>query len=233
MNDWNYTKKVTKSVLIYGITVWIYFIIARLLTGPWIHTEYYSPSTASWIGLLLLLPLIIPGFVISIPINLLCPFFSSYFNLFLLLSFYGAICWIFAGFFIDLNNTEQNKKYPKEEIKKGQREKGVFIRIPFGSRKIVVSERFVNWIIVIEIIILIFLNILTNPFFTHEETVEGKFVNNRFFDQTLNFNKDERTFIMRYSDGTTETGTYELNGTHLTLYYSDRKKEETSSSFLH
>ena len=235
MNDWNYTKKVGKIFFIYAITFWLSIKVAQFITGPWIHTTYNDFGGVSIMLITLLSPLIIPGLVLLAPIHLLFPSLFTFFDDDLLLILCsGVISWIFIGFLMDLYIWNLNKKNPEGEIKKSQREKGVFIRIPFGSREIVISEKIVNCIIIAEIILLvIFIGIIfsgvmhDNSGVEYENEIDGKYVKGGYTSGiAIYFNKSTSTFSECYPYGKIENGTYIINKTLLKIYYSNGTTKE-------
>lgn len=217
MNDWNYTKKGGKLGLIYGLTYPLYLISGSFLT-PLMITDV--PGTGYEYNFLLDLILLLP----LIPVLVL-----PYLGIFIFFEFplAGAITGAFLGFLADL--IKGNREGGTE---KSEREKGVFMRISLGSRKIVISEKAVNCFIVVEIIILVLFvaiifsgDIHKNSGVIHENEVngvDGKYVKGGYTPEiTIYFNKSTSTFSECYPNGKIENGTYIVNETLLTLYYSN------------
>ena len=218
MNDWNYTKKGAKVGLIYGLTYSLCILLGSVLT-PLMVTDtgggIYEYNFL--LDLILLLPLL-PVVLLPHP------------GIFIIFEFplAGAISGAILGFLVDIVKGSR-----EAGIEKSQREKGVFIRIPFGSRKIVISEKLINCCIIAEFLILVFFVIMSSigpitgkPGFTHEDQVDGvdgEYLKGGSSDYTINFNKYSGTFIESYPDGSKENGTYIANETVLTLYYSEGK----------
>ncbi|WP_421907928.1 hypothetical protein [Methanolacinia petrolearia] len=222
MNDWNYTKKGGKLGLIYGLTYSLYLISGSFLT-PLMITDV--PGTGYeynfLLDLILLLPLI-PVVILPHP------------GIFILFEFplAGAIAGAFFGFLIDLIKGSR-----EDRTEKKQRETGVFIRIPLGSRKFVISEKAVNYLIITEFLILVFFVALSSASATTENSssmnenqidgVDGEYLKGGYsFGITIYFNKSTHLFNEYYPNGTTENGTYVTNETFLRLYYSEGKTAE-------
>ena len=220
MNDGNYMKKGGKIGLIYGMTYSLYIISGSFLT-PLMVTDVggglYEYNFL--LDLILFLP-VIP--VVILPKLMILIFFEF--------SLAGAITGAVFGSILDIIKGNR-----EGDTGKSQREKGVFIRIPIGgSRKLVISEKVVNYFIIVEFIILVFFVALSsvsatteNSYVTHEDQVNG--VDGEYLKGghttgiTINFNKYAGTFIESYPNGSTENGTFVANETFLTLYYSDGK----------
>ena len=220
MNDWNYAKKGGKIGLIYGMTFSLYLILGSFLT-PLMVTDVGGGlyEYKFLLDLILLLP-VLPAAFLPHLVNLI--FFEF--------SLGGAITGFFFGSILDII-----KENHKGETEKSQREKGVFIRIPFGSRKTVISEKMVNCFIFAEFLILVFFvgiifsgDIYDNSGLEHQneiDGVEGKYV--RYTDGiTIYFNKSTYTFTEYYPNGEIENGTYIVNETLLKLYYFNGTTKE-------
>lgn len=217
MNDWNYTKKVGKLGLIYGLTLLLFPQIALFLipdttaaTDPGLYLLRKDINSLAFIlAYFLVLPLA--------PVLSLLPSFSLIGGT-IFIPLTGAVFGAIFGFLIDLyKNTKESG------TKKDQREKGVFVRIPFGSKKIIISEKFVNCFIIAWIILLVFFTALNSSGIMDKAVVDGIYWERGSSDHTLIFYKNNNTFGELYPNSTTENGTYKVNQTLLTLYYSNGK----------
>jgi len=162
LNDWNYMRKAGKIVVIYAIAIWLFISTVDSLTGIPLFPE--KPVSLGFLvfryllgylilfGSILTAVFIYPGMWISLFINFPFPSLISYNPKFLSYLIYGATFWMFLGFLIDLNKKNREDK----------REKGIFLRIPLEGRNIIISERFVNCLIVAEIIILVIFTAFTS-----------------------------------------------------------------------
>ena len=224
MNDWNYTKKAAKISFICALTLIIYLFVDKFYNTVFSGGSIYACN-------------LLPDFILMIQTLM---FLILYISMELSTAILGeglcifGIPFIFAligaafGFLIDLIS-----KYWKRGTDKDQREKGVFIRIPVGGgKKLVISEKVVNYFIIVEFLVLVFFVALNfsgdmydNSDVTYENEVngvEGKYERGILSSTILiYFDKNTNTFIENYPDNTTENGTYIVNETLLTLYYSN------------
>ena len=156
LDEWNYAKKAGKIVIIYTVAVWLFISTVDLLTGiqgtGGFTVNGYLLSLLILFGYFLTIIFIYPGVFISAFINFPLQSHIPYNPKFLSILFYSAVFWVFLGFLFDLN----------KKGREGEREKGVFLRIPLGGRNIVISEKFVNYLIFAEILILVIFTAFTS-----------------------------------------------------------------------
>ena len=175
---------------------------------------YHTKNLILGLFLLLILPVIIPATVISSVLSLL-PFYDYSWNewIFLLSSLLlGAA----LGFLMDLN-----KRTRESGTGSTQKERGVFIRITSGDRQIVISERMINCFIIAEIVLVVLMFGVMSSGVLDRIVVEGKYVGYDYENgSSIGFNTEMNTFTQK-KYGISKSGTYLINGTVLTLYYSD------------
>lgn len=146
LDEWNYTRKGAKLGLIYILTAFILssgnYLISNL-TCNGICEINLLPSLISG---LMLAPFIFPAIILWYLSG------CSQIVAALTLPLFGIVTGGGLGLLLDLY---KRKKAGGTEI--SQKEKGVFIRIPFfGERHGVIREGFVNGFIIAEIIFLLF-----------------------------------------------------------------------------
>ena len=225
MNDWNYTKKGAKVGLLYGLAGGIYFAALEIfvLNNPaylWDIGVYHLGNLFLLTGVVLFSLLIIP----LIPIIMIWPSFVPDYFLFSL-PITGLVIGIFCSYL--LNSKRKNRK---DEEKPDKNDEGIFVRISLGREKfIAVKEKTINCCIIIGIVLWALLFFYNFSGVQDEVVVLGTFEKGCRPEYTINFDKDSGTFTER-SPGITETGTYIINETSLTLYYSDGKAAEYTIS---
>ena len=224
MNDWNYTKKGAKTFFIYALTIIIIYQIA-IFFAPYpdaalINNVYKLRNFIDTFALILLFPLFLPAGAIA-------SFIPSpdwiWFGLLIPLSgvLIGAVLGLIMDLFYYSNDIYQNNQ---EKVTK----KTVFIKISLGNRKIVISERFVNCLTLIEIILLISVIGIHNSGVMDRIIVDGDYRSYGYQDSfAISFNSELNTFSEKIND-TKKTGTYVIDGNVLILHYSDGNTAEYS-----
>ncbi|WP_421907927.1 hypothetical protein [Methanolacinia petrolearia] len=225
MNDWNYTKKGAKGGFLYGISGIVYFYSLGILI---LNSQSYATSSQlmTWglvlalIGMVLFFPLLI----VPLPLS---GFSTEPVLTGLLFIIIGVAIGAIVGNLWDFYLIQKNKKTKEKREETVNPEKGIYLLIYRGDKKpIIISEKFVNYCIIVGIILWAVLLAIDISDVTENYEVYG------YYDKfpsgdTINFDKDSGTFIEKTSGGT-KTGTYKENEdqTLLTLYYSDGETAE-------
>lgn len=187
---------------------------------PEIYEESYI---AGGFGLFLALM----GFILYFPFLIIPDFFSGLLTdpaaTVLSLLFVITIISTALGFILDLLADPKFGKIKEKPEATIGREKGVFIRISREPGKsVVIREKLVNYCIIAGFVIIAVLFTLDFSGIVDNYELDGFY--SRSPDE-LSIYKESGTFREELN-GTRETGTYEVNGSLLTLYYSDGKLAE-------
>lgn len=217
MNNWNYTKKAGKIGLIYGLLILIVIQSAYFLAPyPEAATNedvYQTRDNINTLGLLMILPLFVPlsflgsfcGSLNPAVWGLIIPLSST-----LIAAFLGLVMDFFY-YSSDLYRKNQTEKT----------EKGVFIRIPLGDSQIVISERIISCFIIAEIVLVVLMVGVQSSGVLDRIVVKGGYDGYDYENgSAISFNSELNTFTQK-KFGISKSGTYVINGTVLTLYYSD------------
>jgi len=220
LNDWNYTKKAVKAGLLYALSGIIYYYALMVFLDPDVYEECYIAGGICFfilsMSLLLYFPfLIVPDFfsgLVTDPV-------TAVLSLLIVITVIAA----FIGFLLDLRAESGYRKSKEKPGEKAVREAGVFLHISGESGKpVVINEKLVNYCIISGFVIIAVLFIVDFTGIADNYEPDGFY--SRPPDE-LSIYKKSGTFREELN-GTKETGTYEVNGSLLTLYYSDGKIAE-------